>query len=88
MEVVRRTSQLIAEKLEVELEVAVLVSQKKFEARIMMGMPFAFVGVLGFIASDYMRPLHQGVGMVLLTVCLLLLVGCSWWMLRIMDIKL
>jgi tight adherence protein B len=88
VEVVRRTSQLISEKLEVELEVAVLVSQKKFEARIMMGMPFAFVGVLGFIASDYMRPLHQGMGMVLLTVCLLLLVGCSWWMLRIMDIKL
>lgn len=88
VEVVRRTSQLIGEKLEVELEVSVLISQKKFESRIMMGMPFAFVGILGFMAADYMQPLHEGMGIVLLTVCLLLLMGCSWWMVRIMDIKL
>jgi tight adherence protein B len=88
VEVVRRTSQLIGEKLEVELEVSVLVSQKKFESRIMMGMPFAFVGILGFLAADYMQPLHQGMGIVLLTVCLLLLLLCGWWMSRIMDIKL
>lgn len=88
IEVVRRTSQLIGEKLEVELEVAVLIAQKKFEARIMMGMPFAFVGILGVMAGDYMQPLYEGIGIVLLTICLLLLLGCSWWMFRIMEIKL
>jgi tight adherence protein B len=88
VEVVRRTSQVIGEKLEVELEVAVLISQKKFESRIMIGMPFAFVGILGYIAADYMQPLHEGLGILLLSVCLLLLVACSWWMFRIMDIKL
>ncbi|WP_256760698.1 type II secretion system F family protein [Cohnella sp. WQ 127256] len=88
VEVVRRTSQLIGEKLEVELEVSVLIAQKRFESRIMMGMPFAFVGILGFMAADYMQPLHEGMGIVLLTVCLLLLLACSWWMNRIMDIKL
>lgn len=88
VEVVRRTSQLIGEKLEVELEVSVLIAQKRFEARIMMGMPFAFVGILGFVAGDYMDPLHEGMGIILLSVCLLLLCACSWWMLRIMDIKL
>lgn len=88
VEVVRRTSQLIGEKMDVELEVSVLIAQKKFESRIMMGMPFAFVGALGFLASDYMQPLHEGVGRVLLTICLLLLAGCCWWMFRIMDINL
>jgi tight adherence protein B len=88
VEVVRRTSQLIGEKLEVELEVAVLIAQKKFEARIMIGMPFAFVGILGVMAGDYMQPLYSGMGAVLLTVCLLLLLCCSWWMFRIMEIKL
>jgi tight adherence protein B len=88
VEVVRRTSQLIGEKLEIELEVSVLLSQKKFESRIMMGMPFVFVGILGFMAADYMQPLHEGMGIALLTVCLLLLLLCSWWMFRIMDIKL
>ncbi|KIL35885.1 pilus assembly protein TadB [Cohnella kolymensis] len=88
VEVVRRTSQLIGEKLDMELEVSVLIAQKKFESRIMMGMPFAFVGALGFFAGDYMQPLHQGAGWLLLTVCLLLLSVCCWWMFRIMDIKI
>lgn len=88
VEVVRRTSQLIGEKLEVQQEVSVLIAQKRFEARIMMGMPFAFVGTLGFIAADYMEPLYQGMGLILLTICLLLLFASSWWMLKIMDIKL
>lgn len=88
VEVVRRTAQLIGEKLEVDMEVSVLIAQKKFEARIMMGMPFAFVGILGFIAADYMQPLYEGMGIVLISVCLTLLLLCCWWMLRIMDIKL
>ncbi|MFC4601023.1 type II secretion system F family protein [Cohnella hongkongensis] len=88
VEVARRTSQLIAEKMDVELEVSVLIAQKRFEARIMMVMPFAFVGILGFLAADYMQPMREGMGIVVLTVGLLLLGLCSWWMLRIMDIKL
>ncbi|MFB9279691.1 type II secretion system F family protein [Cohnella cellulosilytica] len=88
IEVTRRTSLLISEKMDVELEVSVLIAQKRFEARLMMVMPFAFVGILGFLAADYMQPMREGMGIVMLTVCLLLLALCSWWMLQIMDIKL
>ncbi|WP_158602255.1 type II secretion system F family protein [Cohnella endophytica] len=88
VEVVRRTSYLISEKLEVELEVEVLIAQKKFESRIMIGMPFAFVGILQVMAGDYMQPLHKGMGIVVLTVCLFLLLGCCRWIFRIMDIRL
>jgi len=87
VEVARRTSQLISEKLEVELEVSVLVAQKKFESKLMMGMPFAFVGILGFMAADYMQPMREGMGIVVFTVCLALLTLCCWWMMRIMDIR-
>lgn len=87
VEIVRRTSLLIGEKMEVELEVSVLMSQKKFEARIMMVMPFAFIGFLGFFAPEYMAPLHQGIGWLLLAVCLSLLGACCWWMFRIMNIE-
>jgi len=88
VEVVRRTAQLIAEKMDVELDVSVLVAQKKFESRIMMAMPFAFVGILGFMAEDYMRPMREGLGIAMMTACLLLLLLCSWWMLKIMEIRL
>jgi tight adherence protein B len=88
VEVVRRTSQLISEKMEVELEVSVLIAQKKFESRLMMAMPFAFVGILGMMAADYMQPMRYGMGLVVMTICLLLLMLCSWWMIKIMEIKL
>ncbi|WEK55082.1 MAG: type II secretion system F family protein [Candidatus Cohnella colombiensis] len=88
VEVVRNTSQFISEKLDVELEVSVMIANKKFESRIMMAMPFAFVGILGFMAADYMQPLYTGIGVVLLTLCIFCLLGCCWWMLRIMDIRL
>ncbi|TJY40921.1 pilus assembly protein TadB [Cohnella pontilimi] len=87
VEIVRRTSQIIAETLEVEMEVSVLLSQKRFESRIMMAMPFAFIGFLGFFAPDYMAPLHQGFGWIVLAVCLLSLAACCWWMVRTMDIE-
>ncbi|MFC5401502.1 type II secretion system F family protein [Cohnella soli] len=88
VDIVRRTSQLIGEKMEVEIEVDVLVAQKKFEARMMMVMPFAFVGFLGLMAPDYMEPLHRGIGLLLLTVCLALLLVCCRWIMRLMDIRL
>lgn len=87
IEIVRRTSQLIGEKLEVELEVSVLMAQKRFESRLMMGMPFAFIGFLGFIAPEYMAPLRQGIGWAVLAACLSLLGVCCWWMARIMRIE-
>ncbi|MFD0671448.1 type II secretion system F family protein [Cohnella sp. GCM10027633] len=88
VEVVRHTSQFIGEKLDVELEVSVLVAQKRFESRIMMAMPFVFVGMLGFVAGEYMAPLHQGVGWLVITLVFAAVLGCCWWMYRIMDIKL
>ncbi len=87
VEIVRSTAQLIGEKMEVELEVSVMMAQKKFESRIMMGMPFAFIGFIGWIAPDYMTPLYRGGGWALLLVCMLLLGLCCWWMARIMRIE-
>lgn len=87
LEIVRRTSLLIGEKMEVEGEVAVLMSQKRFEARIMIFMPFAFIGFLGFFAPEYMAPLHQGIGWLLLAACLAMLGFCCRWILKIMSIE-
>jgi len=86
VDVVRRPSAWIGEKMEVELEVAVVTAQKRFEARVMMAMPFVFVGVLQWLAPDYMAYLRQGPGLVVLTVCLLLLAACGIWIRRIMGI--
>jgi len=88
VEVMKRTSVLIGEKLEVEGEIAVMIAQKRFEAKIMMGVPFIFLAFLGFAAPDYMAPLYGGLGYVLLTCALGLLLFCFWLMNRMMNISM
>lgn len=87
VEVMKRTSQAIGEKLEVKQDIAVLLAQKRFEARIMMAVPFAFLGFLNAFAPDYMKPLYGGAGYVLLTIGLGVLVFCFWLIDRIMQIR-
>nr|WP_246183510.1 type II secretion system F family protein [Paenibacillus methanolicus] len=87
VEVIRRTSQTIGEKLDVQQEIAVMVAQKKFESRIMMSIPFVFMAFLSFAAPDYMEPLYGGIGYVLLTVGLIMLGGCYWLMSKLMNIQ-
>ncbi|BBH24770.1 hypothetical protein Back11_61150 [Paenibacillus baekrokdamisoli] len=88
VEVIRRTSQTIGEKLEVQQEIAVMVAQKRYESRIMMAVPFVFLAFLGMTAPDYMAPLYHEIGYVLLTVSLLLLAVCYWAMVRVMNIRM
>ncbi|MEK3881974.1 type II secretion system F family protein [Paenibacillus sp. PL2-23] len=88
LEVMKRTTTIIGDKLTVEAEVKVLLAQKRLEARIMMGVPFVFLGFLGFAAPDYMAPLYNGLGYALLTLLFILLMGCFWLMDRIMRIRM
>ncbi|WP_337102809.1 type II secretion system F family protein [Paenibacillus sp. YIM B09110] len=88
IEVMKRTSAIIGEKLETEQEIAVMVAQKRFEGKIMMAVPFVFLGFLSFAAPDYMAPLYSGLGYLLLTAALGLLLFCFWIMNKMMDIRM
>jgi tight adherence protein B len=88
VEVIRRTTQTIGEKLDIQQEIAVMVAQKRYEARIMMVVPFVFLAFLGYAAPDYMAPLYSGTGYVLLTVSMLLLAVCYWAMAKVMSIRM
>ena len=87
VDIVRSTSQLLGEKLDVELELSVLMAQKRFESRIMMVMPFALIGMLGWMSPEYLAPLRQGIGWVVLTICMVFLGLICWWMDRIMKVE-
>lgn len=88
LEVMKRTSVIIGEKLEIEQEIAVLIAQKRFEGRIMMAVPFFFLAFLSLAAPDYMAPLYGGAGYLLLTAALLLLLLCFWMMRKMMSIRM
>jgi tight adherence protein B len=88
VEVMKRTSAIICEKLETEQEIAVLLAQKKLEGRIMMAVPFVFLAFLGLAAPDYMSPLYNGFGYVLLTAGLIVLLLLFLVMDKILRIRM
>ncbi len=88
VEVVRRTSNLIGEKLEISQEIGVMIAQKRFEAKAMLAAPVLFLLFMQMTSPDYMRPLHQGVGLLISGLALVLFAVCAWLMLKIIDIRI
>lgn len=87
VKIVRRTSNIISDKLEIQQEISVMVAQKRFESRALSLAPIAIVAFLTLSSPDYMAPLHSGIGYVIMTIALLALVGCYMLTSRIMNIK-
>lgn len=88
VEIVRRTSTIISEKLEMSQEIGVMLAQKRFESKAMLAAPVLFLIFMDVSSPDYMQPLHSGVGLIISACALLLYAGCSWMILRMMDIRL
>ncbi|MGG6312820.1 type II secretion system F family protein [Paenibacillus macerans] len=88
VEIVRRTSNIISEKLEISQEIGVMLAQKRFEAKAMLAAPVLFLLFMQMTSPDYMRPLHHGLGLAISALALLLFAGCSWLMLKIIDIRI
>jgi tight adherence protein B len=88
-EVMRRTAQMIGEKMEVEQEIGVLLAQKRFESKILGVAPVAVIGMLYWSSPDYMEPLYgNAAGAVIMTVCLVIFAGCWWLTGRLMEMKI
>ncbi|MWC30107.1 type II secretion system F family protein [Paenibacillus sp. MMS18-CY102] len=89
VDVIRRTSQVIGEKLDIQQEIAVMLAQKRFESRILIAVPFVFIAGLNLAAPDYTEPLYNSpLGYVLLTILLLGFAGCGALIRKIMAIRL
>ncbi|MEF2967082.1 type II secretion system F family protein [Paenibacillus sp. M1] len=88
VEIVRRTSAVISEKLEISQEIGVMLAQKRFEAKAMLVAPLLFLMFMDLSSPDYMSPLHSGVGLIISAFALLLYAGSSWLILKISDIRI
>lgn len=88
VEVVRRTSTIIGEKLDIQQDIAVSIAQKKFEAKALLAAPLMMVLFMSLTASDYMQPMYTGAGMAISTLALAGLFLCYLWTARIMNIPL
>lgn len=74
-EIIYKTAEMIGEKIEVEKEVQVLISAKRFEQNIMSVIPFAIICYVGAASGGYFDPLYEtSVGKIVMTVCLVIYV--------------
>jgi tight adherence protein B len=87
-EVMRRTAQIIGDKMEIQQEIAVQLAQKRFESKILGAAPIAVIGMLYWSSPDYMEPLYGNpAGAVIMTVCLAMFAGCWWMTGKMMEMK-
>jgi tight adherence protein B len=87
IDIARRTTAIIGEKLEIEQDIAVMLAQKRFEAKILTAAPLVIIALLKWTAADYVQPLYAGTGRVVMTAALLLIAGCFYLTKRLMAIR-
>jgi len=57
-EIVRDTQQIIADKMEIEMEIDTLMTGAKSEVNIMMFMPLVILGVIGYAGAGFMDTIY------------------------------
>ena len=56
--VIKSTTEIIVDKINIESEIRTLTAQKKFEGKIISMMPFAILLLLNLFSPDYLEPLY------------------------------
>ena len=87
-EVIRNTSSIINDKIEIEEEIGVLVTKKKLEQKVISIIPACIMFILSLTASDYIAPLHNSFGgYIVVTIVLGLIFVASTVAKKIMEIE-
>jgi len=57
-EIVRETQQIIADKMEIEMEIETLMTAAKSEVNIMLFMPLVILGIIGYAGAGFMDAIY------------------------------
>lgn len=89
VEVIRNCTEIINEKIEVRNEIEIMISEKKFEQRILSFMPVILMLILSFTTADYMRPIFDTLaGRGIMTVCIVM-IGLGYYLSKkVINIKI
>lgn len=83
----RHSSRVIVERMNIERELAVGIAGKKLEAKALGFIPFVIVAMFRYGSPDYMAPLYEHSGRVIMTSALLLICAGMWVARIIMRIE-
>jgi tight adherence protein B len=89
IEVIRSTTNIINDKIEIKNEIDTMLAEKKFEQRLMSMAPIFMILVLSLSAKDYMEPIFSTLaGRVAMTVAMITISITYFISQRIMKIKI
>ena len=57
-EIIRETQQIIADKMEIEMEIETMMTAAKSEVNIMLFMPLVILGVIGYAGAGFMDAIY------------------------------
>ena len=87
--IIKDTTSLIREKIELDSEIKTIISGKKQEQEIMSIMPFAMVGYLRFTSYDFIAMLYGNIaGRIFMSVCLIVVIVADYIAKRIVNIEI
>lgn len=87
VEVIKNTSNIINQKIEIKNEIDVQIAEQKLSQKVLNIMPFGLLILITLSSPDYVQPLYSASGNVVMMVVLLLLVLSYFIGAKIMDIK-
>ena len=86
--IIRRTSEMIIEKINVKREIETIIAQKKYEARILTAMPFIVILFLTLVSPGYLDEMYTtALGRIIMTTGLLSIGLAYKWSSKITDIE-
>ena len=88
VEIIRNTSNIINDKIEIKQEITTLLSSRKFEQKVLNIMPIGLILMLTLTAEDYMNDIFTTIaGRIAMTVAIIFLVAAYFISSKITDIK-
>lgn len=88
VEVIRNTSNIINDKMEIKREIQTILAERRFEQKVLNVMPLLLLVMLSTSAWDYISPVYSTVeGRVVMTIAMGLLTSAYFISAKVMDIK-
>ena len=88
-EIVRETQQIIADKMEIEMEIDTMMTAAKSEVNIMLFMPLVIIGVIGYAGAGFMDAIYTTTaGRLVATFGLIVFILCYIMARKFANVKL
>lgn len=88
-EIIKSTSAIISDRIEVGQEIDMMLAERRFEQKVLNSVPILMILLLSFSAPEYMHPVfNTAAGRLIMTVSIALIAAAWFIFARINDIKL